>query len=91
MMRIKSPPLQLVYDISKGASMDTDSFKHYTQSGKLVKFVVWPALFLHSGGALLAKGVVQPMKEADEKKYLEQVAVKNENEKEVDTKEETKL
>jgi hypothetical protein len=30
--------------------------------GDKVKYVVWPALFLHEGGPLLYKGVVQPYK-----------------------------
>jgi hypothetical protein len=27
--------------------------------GTKVKFLVWPALFLHEGGALISKGVLQ--------------------------------
>jgi hypothetical protein len=29
--------------------------------GTKVKFLVWPALFLHEGGALISKGVLQPI------------------------------
>jgi hypothetical protein len=31
------------------------------QTGTKVKFLVWPALFLHKGGALISKGVLQPI------------------------------
>jgi len=46
LMRIKDPPLHMVFKIEYGQPMDTESFKHYTQSGKVMKYVVWPALFL---------------------------------------------
>jgi len=73
LMRIKDPPLHIVYKIEHGQKMDTESFKHYTQSGKVMKFVVWPALFLYDGGALLAKGVAQPIKKAEEEEYEEKL------------------
>ncbi|KAL3879334.1 hypothetical protein ACJMK2_031634 [Sinanodonta woodiana] len=36
-----------------------DKYRAYMQSGKRVEFVVWPALFLHEGGAMLVKGIAQ--------------------------------
>ena len=39
--------------------LDKERFKQYTQSGKYVEFVVWPAMYLHVGGPILSKGVAQ--------------------------------
>ncbi|KAL3879301.1 hypothetical protein ACJMK2_031602 [Sinanodonta woodiana] len=36
-----------------------DKYRAYMQTGKRVEFVVWPALFLHEGGAMLVKGIAQ--------------------------------
>ncbi|KAK3100490.1 hypothetical protein FSP39_020892 [Pinctada imbricata] len=36
----------------------------YTMSGKYVEYVVWPAIYLHKGGAMLSKAVVQGRSEA---------------------------
>lgn len=44
---------------------DKQIFKEYTTMGRRVKFLVWPALFLHKGGPLLSKGVVQPLPDVD--------------------------
>ena len=43
----------------KGMTFDHDVMRAYTQSGKYVDYVVWPTLYLHRDGALLAKAVVQ--------------------------------
>ncbi|KAK3577655.1 hypothetical protein CHS0354_018279 [Potamilus streckersoni] len=42
-----------------------DKFKAYTKSGKRVAYLVWPALFVHEGGAMLAKGIAQGCKEIE--------------------------
>jgi hypothetical protein len=42
-------------------TFDRQVYKEYTQMGTKVKFLVWPALFLHKGGALISKGVLQPI------------------------------
>jgi hypothetical protein len=39
-------------------TFDRQVYKEYTQMGTKVKFLVWPALFLHKGGALISKGVL---------------------------------
>jgi hypothetical protein len=39
-------------------TFDRQVYKEYTQMGTKVKFLVWPALFLHEGGALISKGVI---------------------------------
>jgi hypothetical protein len=38
-------------------TFDRQVYKEYTQMGTKVKFLVWPALFLYEGGALISKGL----------------------------------
>ncbi|WAQ98140.1 hypothetical protein MAR_022513 [Mya arenaria] len=40
-----------------------DLFKEYTKRGKFVKFYVWPVVYLHEKGPLLAKGIAQGTEE----------------------------
>lgn len=56
---VQDPPMYLSFETRK--DFDRQVFKEYTASGSKVKFLVWPALFLHRSGPLLSKGVVQPM------------------------------
>ena len=48
----------------KGTKIDKDTHKVYTKSGDIVKYHVWPALYLHyqdgTKSPLMGKGVVQP-------------------------------
>ncbi|XP_053399157.1 meiosis-specific nuclear structural protein 1-like isoform X2 [Mercenaria mercenaria] len=54
---VQDPPLFL--KAQSPLEFDTNAFKDYTKRGKYVEYVVWPALYLHEGGVLLAKGVAQ--------------------------------
>jgi len=56
-MNLHSPPLVLDFYVKAGGKFDKDSFRYYTKSGKKVVFLVWPAMRLHEGGPILAKGV----------------------------------
>ncbi|XP_052791538.1 interaptin-like [Mya arenaria] len=40
-----------------------DLFKAYTKRGNLVEFYVWPVIYLHENGPLLAKGIAQGTKD----------------------------
>ncbi|KAL5011700.1 hypothetical protein ScPMuIL_010251 [Solemya velum] len=66
LMCVQDPPMYIHYDLRPGDDMQLDKFKHYTNSGKVVDFLVWPALCLERPreGAmqLVAKGVAQPIK-----------------------------
>lgn len=62
-MRIQTPPLHIDTELEVGTDINTDFYKNYTAKGKRVGFLVWPALFLHKGGPLLCKGIVQPLPE----------------------------
>jgi hypothetical protein len=54
-------PINLISsNIKPGTVYNRDVYKEFVQNGDKVKHVVWPALFLHEGGPLLYKGVVQP-------------------------------
>ena len=59
-MAIQDPPLRL-YDIQR-KDFDKEKYREYTQRGMYTDFVVWPALCLHEGGPLLAKGIAQGSK-----------------------------
>ncbi|XP_069131552.1 uncharacterized protein [Argopecten irradians] len=62
-MRIQNPPMHIDTEIKEGDQINKDFYKNYTQKGERVGFLVWPALFLHKGGPLLCKGIVQPLHE----------------------------
>ena len=59
-MAIQDPPLRL-YNIQR-KEFDKEKYREYTQRGMYTDFVVWPALCLHEGGPLLAKGIAQGSK-----------------------------
>lgn len=62
---IQDPPLYLETESLKGQLLNKDLYTEYTKPGKVISYVVWPALYLHqdednTNGPLLAKGVAQP-------------------------------
>ena len=59
LMRIRDPPVYIDFDIRIGDTFDDNIYRAYTRSGPFIKFLVWPALFLENGGAMLNKGVAQ--------------------------------
>ncbi|KAK3577654.1 hypothetical protein CHS0354_018278 [Potamilus streckersoni] len=68
-MGVQERPMHLdaVAETENGSEkiLDRNKFNPYTKSGKMVSFVVWPALFSHEGGAMLVKGIAQGCKETD--------------------------
>lgn len=62
MMRVQDPPVHIEWDFPVGSDFDSNRFRSYTKGGNYVSFVVWPVLYLHENGPLLAKGVVQGKK-----------------------------
>ena len=58
-MVVQDPEMYIDGDLQPGIQLDRDVYREYTRSGKRVAFSVWPALYLHKDGPLLAKGVVQ--------------------------------
>lgn len=58
-MVIQDPIMYLDEDIKQGTPIDKNTYKEFVKSGNKVKYVVWPALFLHKDGPLLYKGIVQ--------------------------------
>ncbi|KAL5011480.1 hypothetical protein ScPMuIL_010031 [Solemya velum] len=57
LMRVQDPPVLIdKWDPARSSNFNTDLYKHYTKSGEKMDFVVWPPLYLHKGGSLLAKG-----------------------------------
>ncbi|XP_060582812.1 uncharacterized protein LOC132739174 [Ruditapes philippinarum] len=59
LMAVQDPPMCFGPDVRQGDVFDTDLYEAYTKSGNTVAYVVWPALLLHKGGAVLYKGVAQ--------------------------------
>lgn len=59
-MVTQSPPIHMEINFPEGTPLDKNVLKHYTVSGDIIAFVVWPALYLHKDGPLLCKGVAQP-------------------------------
>ncbi|KAL3879962.1 hypothetical protein ACJMK2_032238 [Sinanodonta woodiana] len=57
LMCIQAPPIKLEFNHTKKAI--SKHFRHYTRSGDIPDFVVWPVLFLHDNGPVLSKGVIQ--------------------------------
>lgn len=57
------PPVHIHFpEIKDDLPYDTNMYKPYTKAGKHLDFVVWPALYLHENGPMLAKGVAQGRK-----------------------------
>ena len=68
-MVISDPPL-VFSEERDGNDFVSDIFRPYTRSQKdmekpVIEMVVWPALYLHFEGALLSKGVAQPISRKD--------------------------
>ena len=61
-MAIQEPVMYLREEIKPGTVYNRDVYRAFSQNGDNAIYVVWPALFLHEGGPLLYKGVVQPYK-----------------------------
>ena len=58
-MAIQDPVMYLDEELTPDTAYDKGTYREFVKSGDKVTFVVWPALFLHEGGPLLNKGVVQ--------------------------------
>nr|XP_022325635.1 trichohyalin-like isoform X2 [Crassostrea virginica] len=59
-MRIREPPVFIRFEFRQGTSFNSDVLRKFTKTGGYLEFLVWPALYLHENGPLLAKGVAQP-------------------------------
>ena len=66
-MTLQDPVMYLDKDINPGSKYDKNTYKEFVQSGDTVRYVVWPALFLHKDGPLLYKGVVQAYWEQEDR------------------------
>ncbi|XP_063414440.1 uncharacterized protein LOC134696530 [Mytilus trossulus] len=63
MIQIQDPKVYIEWDFPSGAKIDLDLFRSYKKTGNYIDFIVWPVIYVHKGGNLLCKGVVQPMSE----------------------------
>lgn len=62
LMAIQDPPVRIMdWKGLHGQPFNKNVFKHYTNTGTIVDYVVWPPLLLHEEGSLLGKGVAQGM------------------------------
>ncbi|XP_062613960.1 uncharacterized protein LOC134275708 [Saccostrea cucullata] len=67
LMSIQDPPMCLEWQF-KGGDFRSDTMRSFTKSGDKVQFVVWPAMYLHDGGPLVTKAIVQGMKTGKKKR-----------------------
>ena len=51
-------------------TFDTTKYKAYTKSGKRIAYLVWPPLYLHQDGPILAKGIAQGQQDSLKKKQV---------------------
>ncbi|XP_063414617.1 uncharacterized protein LOC134696633 [Mytilus trossulus] len=58
-MAIQEPMMYLDHKLQVDTKYNKTEYKEYVQSGDKVRYIVWPALYLHEKGPLLYKGVVQ--------------------------------
>ena len=59
-MCIQDPPVYMDCDIAvHGKPFSNKAYKAFTQTGKMVDYIVWPALFIHKRGQVLCKGTAQ--------------------------------
>ncbi|XP_076070127.1 uncharacterized protein LOC143041877 [Mytilus galloprovincialis] len=58
-MAIQEPMMYLDDKLQVDTRYNKTEYKEYVQSGDKVRYIVWPALYLHENGPLLYKGVVQ--------------------------------
>lgn len=61
LMGMQDPPVVMESSIQRGGNFDKELFRHYTKSGDIIDYLVWPALRLYDGGPVLCKGIVQPI------------------------------
>ena len=54
LMSVQDPPMYLEFN-----EQSHDRLRRFTQSGSTLEFYVWPSLYLHKEGPLMAKGVAQ--------------------------------
>lgn len=63
LMCVQDPQVYIENVTENPGSFDSTKYKAYTRSGKTVEFVVWPPLYLHKDGPMLAKGIAQGKKD----------------------------
>ena len=56
-MVVQDPPM-MVYWLEPGRAVLPEYFNYFDDKAALVKYTVWPAIFLKEQGAILSKGVV---------------------------------
>lgn len=66
LMAVQDPPMAIV--VPSYLIYNKDIYRAYTKSGKFVEYVVWPAISIQEGGALLGKGTVQCCDKREESK-----------------------
>ncbi|KAJ8297748.1 LOW QUALITY PROTEIN: hypothetical protein KUTeg_024279 [Tegillarca granosa] len=58
LMVVQDPKVVLYWgDVKEGSKINSDHFKCFTRSGKLLEYLVWPAMLLHKDGPFLSKGI----------------------------------
>ncbi|CAG2202502.1 unnamed protein product [Mytilus edulis] len=55
MMQISDPPLYLNFDVNSGENLNKNDYNVFTKSGSKIDYLVWPVLYLHKTGPMLAQ------------------------------------
>ncbi|KAK3602797.1 hypothetical protein CHS0354_026347 [Potamilus streckersoni] len=72
LMAIQEPPVVLGTETMYAQDVDLNLYTRCTRYGNRVNFVVWPPLFLHKSGPLLAKGVTQEIEKKSDETFMKQ-------------------
>ncbi|CAC5415454.1 unnamed protein product [Mytilus coruscus] len=59
MMQMSDPPLYLNFDVNSGENFNKNDYHVFTKCGRKIDYLVWPVLYLHKTGPILAKGLAQ--------------------------------
>lgn len=62
LMQVQFPPMFLDFSIKPGDAMNLEKFNAYQKRGPKVAFVVWPPIYLHKDGPVVAKGYAEGAK-----------------------------
>jgi len=62
LMVLIDPPMFADLSLKEGDKFDPAHYSGYSQSGKIVHYLVWPPLYNCLGGGLLSKGVAETKK-----------------------------
>lgn len=58
-MVLQTPQVYIESSFKPDDVFNSNIYRSYKTQGKMYKFIVWPALYLHKDGPILQKGVAE--------------------------------